>query len=335
MKNFLTRLLSDRIYTLLILLVLVIIVMSLISPYFLNLQNILTMTRFGAVLALIGIGESLVILAGGGGIDLSIGSIMSLSGVLFGFMVNFGLNLWLSAIGTIIVGIILGSVNGVGAALLGLPPLIVTLGTMYAYGAISLVVTKGMPISGFPKELSFLANGTVLGLPTQIILVVVPVFTILQLIMKKTSFGRWIYLVGVNDEAAQFSGIQVKEVRFSLYALNGLLAGIGAIIMSSWFMASRPDVGEGMELKAIVVAVLGGIDIFGGVGNLIGIILSVLILTLIASGLQLANINTIWQLAVLGLILLGSITINQLFAQVTAEKKQHIIVKKGEQLWKK
>jgi ribose/xylose/arabinose/galactoside ABC-type transport system permease subunit len=322
-------------YFLLILLVLVIIVMSLISPYFLNLYNISTMTRFGAVLALVGMGESLVILAGGAGIDLSIGAIISLSGVLFGFMVKFGLNVWLAAIGTIIVGAILGSINGVTVALLGLPPLIVTLGTMYAYGAISLVMTKGRPISGFPEELSFLANGNVLGLPTQIILVVVPAFSILQLIMEKTSFGRWVYLVGVNAEAAQFSGIQVKKVRFSLYVLNGLLAGLGAIIMSSWFMASRPDIGDGMELSAITVAVLGGFDIFGGVGNLIGTILSVLIVTLLASGLQLANINTIWQLAVLGLILLGSITINQLFAQVTAEKKQHIIVKKGEQLWKK
>jgi len=335
MKNFLTRLLSNRMYFLLILLVLVIIVMSLISPYFLNLYNISTMTRFGAVLALVGMGESLVILAGGAGIDLSIGAIISLSGVLFGFMVKFGLNVWLAAIGTIIVGAILGSINGVTVALLGLPPLIVTLGTMYAYGAISLVMTKGRPISGFPEELSFLANGNVLGLPTQIILVVVPAFSILQLIMEKTSFGRWVYLVGVNAEAAQFSGIQVKKVRFSLYVLNGLLAGLGAIIMSSWFMASRPDIGDGMELSAITVAVLGGFDIFGGVGNLIGTILSVLIVTLLASGLQLANINTIWQLAVLGLILLGSITINQLFAQVTAEKKQHIIVKKGEQLWKK
>jgi ribose/xylose/arabinose/galactoside ABC-type transport system permease subunit len=310
-------LLSNRVYFLLILLILVMVIMSLISPYFLNLNNLLTMTRFGAVLALVGMGQSLIILAGGAGIDLSVGSMISLSGVIFGLLVRGGMNIWLALILTILFGGILGSVNGVTVALWGLPPLIGTLGTMYAFGALSLVMTKGVPISGFSEDFSFIANGKVLGLPTQIILIVIPAFIILQIIMTRTNFGRWIYLVGVNEIAAQFSGIQVKKVRFILYAVSGLLAGLGAIVMSSWLMASRPDAGNGMELRAITVAVLGGINIFGGIGNLIGTMLSVLIVTMIASGLQLANINTIWQLAVLGFILLGAVAINQVFARKT------------------
>ena len=308
-----TNLLSNRVFFLLLLLVIVMIVMSLISPYFMNIDNMITMTRFGAVLALVGLGQSLVILAGGAGIDLSVGSMISLAGVLFGFMVNAGWNVWLSAALTVLIGGILGSVNGVTIALWGLPPLIGTLGTMYAYGALALVMTNGVPISGFPESFSFLANGKILGLPTQIVLVVLPAFLILYFIMQKTNFGRWIYLVGVNENAAQFSGIQVKRVRFVLYVISGLLAGLGAIIMSSWLMASRPDTGSGMDMRSITVAVLGGIDIYGGVGDLVGTILAVLIVTMIASGLQLANINTIWQLAVLGVILLGAVSLNQVF----------------------
>jgi len=313
MKQKIIQLLSNRVIFLLFLLVIVIMVMSLISPYFLNIDNLITMARFGAVLALVGLGQSLIILAGGAGIDLSVGSMISLSGVLFGFMVTAGMNVWLSAALTVLIGGILGSVNGVTIALWGLPPLIGTLGTMYAYGALALVMTNGVPISGFPESFSFLANGKVFGLPSQIILVVLPAFAILFFIMRKTNFGRWIYLVGVNENAAQFSGIQVKRVRFFLYIISGLLAGLGAVIMSSWLMASRPDSGSGMDMRSITVAVLGGIDIYGGVGNLMGTILAVLIVTMIASGLQLANINTIWQLAVLGIILLGAVSLNQIF----------------------
>ena len=315
MVNNFVRLLSNRVIFLVLLLIVVTIIMSIISPYFFDWGNFITMTRFGAVLVLVGLGQSLIILGGGAGIDLSVGSMISLSGVLFGIFVGLGINEWVAALMTVFFGGLLGSINGVTIALWNLPPLIGTLGTMYAYAALALVITNGVPLSGFSEGFSFLANGKVLGLPTQIILIVIPVFLILLFIMERTNFGRWIYLAGVNEEAAQFSGIQVKRVRFILYAISGILAGISAVIFSSWFMASRPDVGNGMEMKAITVAVLGGIDIFGGVGNLVGTMLSVAIVTMIASGLQLANINTIWQLAVLGFILLGSIALNQLFVK--------------------
>jgi len=317
MKNKIIKILSNRVFFLLILLVVVMIVMSIISPYFLNVNSLITMARFAAVLALVGLGQSLVILAGGAGIDLSVGSMISLAGVMFGFMVNAGMNVWLAAALTVLVGGILGSVNGITVALWGLPPLIGTLGTMYAYGALALVMTNGVPLSGFPESFSFLANGKVFGLPSQIILVVLPAFLVLFFVMQKTNFGRWIYLVGVNENAAQFSGIQVKRVRFVLYVISGILAGLGAIIMSSWLMAARPDTGSGMDMRSITVAVLGGIDIYGGVGNLVGTILAVIIVTMIATGLQLANINTIWQLAVLGVILLGAVSLNQVFVSKT------------------
>jgi len=311
----LLRLLSNRVYFLLLLMAVVIVVMSLISPYFFDLANLFNMLRFGAVLALVGMGQSLVILAGGAGIDLSVGGILSLSGVLFGLLVQAGVTLPLAILLALLTAALLGAVNGLTVGVWGIPPLIGTLGSAWAYGAIALVITNGVPVSDFPASFGFLSEGNILGIPAQILGVVVPAFLLLQFMMMRTVFGRWVYLVGVNDQAARFAGIPVKSVRFLLYTLSGLLAGLGAIVMASWLMAARPDVGAGLDLQSITVAVLGGIDIFGGTGSLVGTILAVLIVTMLASGLQLANINAIWQLAILGFILLGAVALNQVLTR--------------------
>ena len=161
----------------------------------------------------------------------------------------------------------------------------------------------------------------ILKVPVQVLVVVIPVFILLQYMVSRTRVGRDVYLVGVNEMAARFAGISVVGTRFVLYTLSGVLAGIGAIIMASYLMTARADVGNGLELQAITVAMLGGTNIMGSVGSLVGTILAVLIVTMVASGLQLANVNTIWQLAALGFILLGAVAINQAIAH--REAKRH------------
>lgn len=318
-----TQVLSNRVYFLLVLMFIVVVIMSLLSPFFLTVSNIFGMTRFGAVLALLALGQSLVILAGGGGIDLSVGAMVSLAGVILGVLVvTWSINIWLAVPLMLIASAGLGALNGVIVALIGVPPLIGTLGTLWAYGAIALVITEGRPIAGFPEAFGFIGAERLFDvIPVMTLLIVLPVFVLLLFITTRTVFGRWIYLVGVNDVAARFSGVPVRQVRFILFTLNGLLAGLGAVIYSSWFMSSRPDVGNGLELQAITVAVLGGTHIFGGTGNLAGTMLAVLIVTMVASGLQLANINTLWQLAVLGFILLSAVALNQFIAGRTARRQ--------------
>ncbi len=310
-RPFARRLLGNRVAFLLLLMVVVVAVMSLLSPYFLSVDGLLGMTRFGAVLALVAIGQSLIILAGGAGIDISVGSIISLSGVLFGLMVKAGLSLWVAVPACVVSGALLGAVNGVTVALWGLPPMIGTFSTMWAYGAVALVLTGGVPLSGFPEAFGFLGQGRIGAVPAQTLLFVLPAYAFFLFLLRRTAFGRSVYLVGVNDEAARFAGISPRAVRFTLYTLNGALAGCGALILSSWLMAARADAGSGMELQAITVAVLGGIDIFGGSGSLLGTLLAVMIVTMVQTGLQLANINAIWQLALLGAILLGAVALNQ------------------------
>lgn len=323
LNRIVTQVLSNRVYFLLVLMLIVVVIMSLLSPFFLTVSNIFGMTRFGAVLALLALGQTLVILAGGGGIDLSVGAMVSLSSVILGMLaVQWEISIWLALPLMLIASTGLGAFNGLIVALIGVPPLIGTLGTLWAYGAIALVITEGRPIAGYPDAFGFIGSGRIFDVvPAMTLFIVLPVFLVLLFITTRTIFGRWIYLVGVNDVAARFSGVPVRRVRFLLFTLNGLLAGLGAIIYSSWFMSSRPDVGSGLELQAITVAVLGGTNIFGGTGNLAGTMLAVLIVTMVASGLQLANINTLWQLAVLGFILLGAVALNQFIAGRTARRQ--------------
>ncbi|MCC8179889.1 MAG: ABC transporter permease, partial [Planctomycetes bacterium] len=284
---------------------------SSLSPYVLTIYNLLGMTRFGAAMALLAMGQALVVLAGGAGIDISMGSTLSLSGVLFAMLVNTGIGIWPAAALGLLIGAALGAVNGVTVALWNFPPMIGTFSTMWAYAALALIITGGVPVSGFPESFAFLGQGSIIGVPAQIALVVIPVYIILQLVMSKTSLGRAIYLIGINQEAARFAGLPVAGIRFFLYTLSGVLAGLGGIILASWLMAARPDIGVGLEMQALTVTVLGGIDIFGGSGSLGGVMLAVLVVVMMQSGMQLANINTIWQLAVLGIILLGAVSLNQ------------------------
>lgn len=305
------RWLSNRVAFLGLVAVLVGIAMSLSSPYFLTLENLLGMTQFGAVVALVAMGQALVILGGGAGFDLAIGSNLSFAAVIIGFLVRAGVNVWLAALAGILFGGGLGLVNGLLVTRIGIPPFIGTLGTMYAWAAVPLILTGGIPISGFPDAFGFLGQGNILGIPAQVVLITLPAFIILQYIMTRTVFGRSVYLVGVNDQAAQLAGINIKRVRLALYTISGLMAGLGAVIMTSWLLSARPDVGNGYELQALTVAVLGGFNIFGGEGTLPGVMMATLIVTMIASGLQLANVNTMWQLAALGIILLVAVAINQ------------------------
>lgn len=310
------KFLANRVVFLLILACVVGVAMGIVTPAFFSIDNLLGMTQFGAVLALVAFGQSLVVLGGGGGIDLSIGSTLSLTGVIFGLLVaKAGWSVWTASAVALLFAVGLGAITGFLVARVGMPPFVGSLGTMYTFAAIALVITNGFPISGFPASFGFLGQQTLLGVPAQVLLIVVPVFLLLHFIMTRTIYGRQVYLVGVNDNAARLTGTNVARVRMCLYMASALLAGIGAIVMASWLMAARPDAGSGMEMQALTVAVLGGIDIMGGEGTLLGTLLAVLIITMISYGLQLANVNSIWQMALLGGILLLAVVMNQFIAR--------------------
>ena len=314
---------KSRTKFLLLLFVIEMVILSLISPYFFSLSNLMQVTQFGAALTLLSLGESLVMIAGRDGIDISIGSIMSLSGVIFGLAVINGCSILAATILTLLTGVVLGSINGFLVAVAKVPALIATLGTQYIYGSLALYLTGGIPISGFPESFEFLSLESTFGIPNQILFVVIPVTILVLILVYKMKFGRRVYLMGTNPEAAKYTGIKERSVRMWVYILAGVLAAISAIINNSWLMTARADAGTGMEMQAITVAVLGGIGVAGGVGHLGGVLIGVIIITMMNSGLQIANINSIWQLATLGFILIIAIILNHLMSGFVARVEKN------------
>ena len=313
--------LRDRTLFLIALIVVTAVAMSLISPYFLNLANLLSMTQFGAVIGLLALGQTLVILGGGGGIDISVGSMLSLSGVTMGLIVRQGVPVWAAAVLALGVGLALGALNGLLVAGIGIPALIATLGTLYLYGSAAQVLAGGRQIGGFDEAgFAFLGTGTILGVPTQVLLVLLPAYVLAAWIMRRTLFGRRVYEVGNNDKAVRLVGGSPARIRFILYCTSGLLAGVGAVITNAWLLVARPGAGGGFELQSITIAVLGGTHIFGGRGRLSGTLLAVLLIVILSSGLQLAGVDPSWQAGVLGVVLILSVVLNNLFVARGSER---------------
>lgn len=192
---------KSRTKFLLLLFVIEMVILSLISPYFFSLSNLMQVTQFGAALTLLSLGESLVMIAGRDGIDISIGSIMSLSGVIFGLAVINGCSILAATILTLLTGVVLGSINGFLVAVAKVPALIATLGTQYIYGSLALYLTGGIPISGFPESFEFLSLESTFGIPNQILFVVIPVTILVLILVYKMKFGRRVYLMGTDGRA--------------------------------------------------------------------------------------------------------------------------------------
>jgi len=303
--------LRDRRVVLLALIAVAMVVMSLISPYFLNTANLLSLLQYSAVIGLLALGQTLVILGGGGGIDLSIGSTLSLCSVVFGLLaVDGGMSPWLAAALTLVAGAVLGAVNGGIITGLGLPPLIVTLGTLYLYASAADVLSGGVDINGFDRDgFSAIGQTSVAGVPFQVLCVLVPVFVVGAVVMRRTVFGRQVYEVGSNDRAAALAGVDVRRVRTTLYVIASALAALGAVVTSSWLLNARPSAGDGFELQAITIAVLGGTAITGGTGRLSGTFLALLLVAVLNSGLQLAGVGSTYQIGLLGAVLIVSMLV--------------------------
>ncbi|MBO0796948.1 MAG: ABC transporter permease, partial [Ktedonobacteraceae bacterium] len=306
-------------------------------PHFFEGYNVYQVVQNGVIIGLLAIGESIVILSGGGGIDLSVGSMLSLSGMVLGILnIVHGVNIWVAVIAAIITGTLLGAINGFLVSKIRIPPLIVTLATYYGYAAIALQVTNTKPLpdatqtnlpQAFPQEFIALGNGNVQnidwlswipkiagqGIPFQFLIIFVPVLLIVIFVLHKTLGGRYLYGVGTNALAARFTAIDVWTVRFWAYVAAGFLAGVGAVIQTALNASATPDVGAPMNLQAITIAVLGGVSIMGGEGAIGGVALATLIVVFLYNGLGLllGDAAGVWQPVALGALLICSVVFNE------------------------
>jgi ribose/xylose/arabinose/galactoside ABC-type transport system permease subunit len=327
----LTRLLvTDRVAFLIVLLVLLVIWMKflsqggyLVAPY--DTAYMASALESFVPLCILALAELLVIVAGRGGIDLSVGSMVSLAGMAFGFMVGkWHWPLAAAILASLALAVILGAVNGLLVAVLRFPALIATLATYYAYSSLALLSNANAPISTKPVQhlhdmTSYLNLPAGLpAVPEQAFTFLVPCAVIVGLLVNRTTYGRKLYAVGTNESAAKFAALPVASIRFRAYALSGLLSGVVAIVTVGQFASARPDagtVGNGMALPAITIAVLGGVAITGGIGRIGGVIVSALFVVWLNAGILLyfeGSQGSQYQLFALGAVLIVSALLNSL-----------------------
>jgi ribose transport system permease protein len=246
---------------LLLLWVIALAVFAACAPAFFSLANFTSILQFSTLLALVTLGQTVVILTGGGGIDLSVGGIVSLGGLLIAFLIKQGTPPFLAAV--------------------------------------------------VPSSFGLLGQSAVLAIPLHTVVIVLPTFIVMVFTLTQVPLGRWIYAIGSNERASRLVGLPVNAIRLGAYTFSGILAALGGLVADSWLLSARPNIGDNLELLSLTATLFGGTSIFGGSGGLIGSLLAVLFFTSLQVGLQMLNINNIWQLGVVGLFLIGSVVLDR------------------------
>ncbi|MCD8083609.1 MAG: ribose ABC transporter permease [Clostridiales bacterium] len=275
---------------------------------FLTVKNIFNILRQNASNLFLATGMTMVIILGG--IELSVGSVIALSGVVAaGCVVNFGLPEIVGFLAAVAVGALVGMFNGLFICKTNIPPFIVTLASMNIAKGIALVLTGGSPIRCMTDMFKFPGAGYVGPVPTPVILMLI-VFVIAAFIINRTQLGRHIYAVGGNAQAAQFSGINVQKVKFIVYTYTGIMAGIAGVIIASRLYSGQPTAGDGAEMDAIAAVVVGGTSMSGGSGRLGGTLIGVLIIGVLNNGLNLMGVDSNWQYIVKGFVILLAVYVD-------------------------
>jgi ribose transport system permease protein len=286
-------------------LVLLSLVMTIFSNQFLTQNNILNILRQVSINGIIAVGMTFVILTSG--IDLSVGSVMAFSGTLMaGVMVKMGWNPVLAIGVALALGAIFGLINGVLISYAKMPPIIVTLAMMEIPRGLALLYTGGYPLSGISQNFAFIGRGYFLGIPMPVIIMIF-IYLIAYVLLNYLPFGRYIYAIGGNEEAVSLSGIKVKKFKTIAYVISGITAALSGIVITSRLMSGQPMAGDGFELDAIASVVLGGTDINGGRGSIVGTFVGALIMGVLSNGLNLLGVSPYVQRVFKGLIILFAI----------------------------
>lgn len=298
----------DRVGILMVLLLLLVL-MSIFAPNFNRVDNLLNIARSISVNAILAAGLTFVILTGG--IDLSVGSIVAVSGVVAVIAAIAGVPAPAAVLIGMAVGGACGLVNGVLTAYLALAPFIVTLGTMTFLRGLAYTITNGQPIVSSDLNFKDLGNGYLLGIPVPVIAMIL-VFAVAWFVLERTRYGRHVYAVGGNAQAARLAGVQVNRVILSVYVVAGICAGLAGVIFSARVISAQPTAGTGYELDAIAAVVLGGTSLVGGRGRIVGTLIGAVILGVLTTGLILLNVQFFTQLLIKGVVIILAVAIDSL-----------------------
>lgn len=280
------------------------LLMSGLNDSFLTVNNLTNVARQVSINAIIAVGMTCAILTGG--IDLSVGPVMALSGSIAAGLMLGGIPIPLAMVAALVIGALFGLANGAFIAYLRMPPIIVTLASMGIARGLALLYTGGYPISGLPDMFSFFGRGSVLGIQVPV-LIMVGVYILAYLMLNHLPFGRYVYAIGGNEEAARLSGIRVPRYKVLVYVVSGTTAALAGLVLTSRLMSGQPNAGEGFELDAIAAVVLGGAAISGGRGAIIGTLVGAMMLGVLNNGLNLMSVSPYIQNVVKGGIILAAI----------------------------
>jgi ribose transport system permease protein len=288
--------------------VLVAAIFGLMSPTFRTFDNANLLLLNGAVIAFLAMGQAFVLLTGG--IDLSTGSNVALTGMIAALTMRSGAPWWLAALAALAVGALVGTVNGALIHYLRLPPFIVTFAAFGVAASIPLILTGASSVNVADPMFAVIGRGSLFGVPMPVVLVVVFAI-VLTVLLRLTPTGVHIYAVGGNRETSRLSGIPIGRVTMLVYALSGLCAGMGGLIVTSRLMVGYPSAGSGNELfYSIAAAVVGGVSLFGGIGSLPGALLGAVLIGTVSNGMNVVGVQSYWQPLVIGLIILGGVIID-------------------------
>lgn len=307
-------------------LIVMIILASILSPYFLDIYNLQSLIRDLAFIGMIGIGQSLLLLIGE--LDLSVGKIASLCGILAGMMmVQQGWNPYLSMILALVCGAIFGCINGLIITKLRLNAMVATIGMQGVYGGINLVLTKGKAITGIPKSVHIFGKGNLGPIPFPFIFTIIILILVLFLV-KKTKTGRYIYAIGNNKDAAKILGIKVDKIRVIIYSIVGFISSLAGILYVARLGSSQSSIGENWPMNSIASSVIGGVALTGGIGNPAGALIGAAIISIIQNMIVLFGVNVYWQSAVSGFVVVIAISLSSISAIVSEKKQRKIKIEK-------
>ena len=283
--------------------------LSIATPHFLTSTNLSSVVRQTAVINIMALGMTMIIIAGG--IDLSVGSILAMGGLLGSMAMERGLPIVPSVFAGIVTGLVCGFLNGLMTTQLRINPFIVTLGTLGIYRGLALMISNGLPVHNLPAGFSYLGEGVVAGIPFVWFLLVVCAVAV-HILLEHTKHGRFAFAIGSNPDAALYAGIPTSFHTITVYTIGGALTGLAGMIEASRLMTGQPTAGQGYELQAIAAVVIGGGSLRGGEGTVIGTLVGAFIMGLLANGSDLLGISPYLQQAIIGAVIIFAVAVDEL-----------------------
>jgi ribose/xylose/arabinose/galactoside ABC-type transport system permease subunit len=290
--------------------VVVLVTLMILSPTaFARPANLLNIIKQASINGILATGMMFVIVSGG--IDLSVGSIVALTGVIAASFAHPGeYPLIVPIVLSVLAGLAAGFLNGVGVAYGNIPPFIVTLGSMTIIRGLALIYSKGQPIFGVTDEFEALASGFVFGTIPYLVIYFLVITAISAFILTKTVYGRRVYAVGGNEITARVSGVSVKRIKIAVYSISGLLAGVAGLLLASRIVSGNPTSGQSYELDAIAAVIIGGVSMTGGSGKWYGTVIGALMIAVIGNGLDILNVSSHFQLVIKGAIIIVAVLLD-------------------------